>query len=133
MSLVAQVKALREFFGLVPGNLVKDLKEMKELLELTDQGSVQADVNKLLMATGLACNEGTRRVCACVCAPAAPAVSSQQSATTATAVRELLLACVCHVGEGCMHETHPAWQKSRRVRPRRAHARRHHHHAATQK
>jgi hypothetical protein len=59
MSLVAQVKALREFFGLVPGNLVKDLKEMKELLELTDQGSVQADVNKLLMATGLACNEGT--------------------------------------------------------------------------
>jgi hypothetical protein len=54
MSLVAQVKALREFFGLVPGNLVKDLKEMKELLELTDQGSVQADVNKLLMATGLA-------------------------------------------------------------------------------
>jgi hypothetical protein len=61
MSLVTQVKALREFFGLVPCNLVKDLKEMKELLELTDQGSgsVQTDVNKLLMATGLACNEGT--------------------------------------------------------------------------
>jgi hypothetical protein len=59
MSLVAQVKALREFFGLVPGNLVKDLKEMKELLELTDQGSVQADVNKLPRATGLARNEGT--------------------------------------------------------------------------
>jgi hypothetical protein len=59
MSLVAQVKALREFFGLVPGSLVKDLKEMKELPELTDQGSVQADVNKLLMATGLACNEST--------------------------------------------------------------------------
>jgi hypothetical protein len=33
MSLVAQVKALREFFGLVPGNLVKDLKKVKELLE----------------------------------------------------------------------------------------------------
>jgi hypothetical protein len=78
MSLVAKVKALREFFGLVPGNLVEDLKEMKELLAPTDQDSVQADVNKLLMATGLACNEGTstRRVCACVCAPAAPAVSS---------------------------------------------------------
>jgi hypothetical protein len=30
MSLVAQVKALREFFGLVQGNLVQDLKEMKE-------------------------------------------------------------------------------------------------------
>jgi hypothetical protein len=50
-------------------------------------------------------------------------------AATATAMRELLLACVCDMGEGCMHETHPARQKSRRVRPRRAHARRHHHHA----
>jgi hypothetical protein len=87
MSLVAQVKALREFFGLVPGNLVKDLKEMKELLELTDQGSVQADVNKLLMATGLACNEGTRRVCACLCAPAAPAVSSHCHCCAGAAAR----------------------------------------------
>jgi hypothetical protein len=87
MSLVAQVKALREFFGLVPGNLVKDRKEMTELLELTDQGSVQADVNKLLMATGLACNEGTRRACACVCAPPAPAVSSHCHCCAGAAAR----------------------------------------------